>query len=104
MQRYAFKMFLNPGCADEYRRRHDAIWPELSRLLGEVGIANYSIYLDAETSVLFAYLERGEDHRMETLAEHPVMRRWWHHMKEIMRANPDGSPVAIPLAEMFHLP
>jgi L-rhamnose mutarotase len=104
MQRYAFKMFLNPGCGEEYRRRHDAIWPELARLLGETGVANYSIYLDPETSVLFAYLERGEDHRMETLAEHPLMRRWWGHMKDIMRANADGSPVAIPLAEMFHLP
>jgi L-rhamnose mutarotase len=104
MQRYAFKMFLNPGCADEYRRRHDAIWPELARLLGDVGIANYSIHLDPDTSVLFAYLERGEHHRMETLAGHPLMRRWWDHMKDIMRANPDGSPVAIPLAEMFHLP
>jgi L-rhamnose mutarotase len=32
------------------------------------------------------------------------MRRWWDHMKGIMRANPNGSPVAIPLVEMFHLP
>ena len=55
-------------------------------------------------STLFAYLERRDDHGMATLPEHPVMRRWWEHMKDIMRANPDGSPVAVPLAEMFHLP
>jgi L-rhamnose mutarotase len=103
-ERCAFKMFLNPGCGAEYRRRHDAIWPDLVRLLREAGIANYSIHLDQETSVLFAYLERGEDHRMPTLPDHPVMRRWWDHMRDIMRANPDGSPVAIPLTEMFHLP
>jgi L-rhamnose mutarotase len=103
-ERYAFKMFLNPGCAAEYRRRHDAIWPELARLLGEVGVSNYSIHLDQETSLLFAYLERHDDHGMATLPEHPVMRRWWEHMRDIMRANPDGSPVAVPLAEMFHLP
>ncbi len=41
---------------------------------------------------------------MEALPDHPVMRRWWDHMKDIMRTNPDGSPVAIPLTEMFHLP
>ena len=46
MQRHAFKMLLNPGHADEYRRRHDAIWPELKSLLGETGIRNYSIFLD----------------------------------------------------------
>jgi L-rhamnose mutarotase len=103
MQRQAVKMFLNPGCAAEYRKRHDAIWPELVALLGEAGVANYSIHLDRETNVLFAYLERRDDHRMDSLAAHPVMRRWWDHMKDIMRANPDGSPVAIALEEMFFL-
>ncbi len=65
MQRQAVKMFLNPGCAAEYRKRHDAIWPELVALLGEAGVANYSIHLDPETNVLFAYLERWDDHRMD---------------------------------------
>jgi len=104
MQRYAFKMFLNPGRQAEYRARHDAIWPELVALLQSSGISNYSIHLDAETSVLFAYLERRDDHAMATLASHPVMRRWWDAMKDIMRANPDGSPVAIPLVETFYMP
>jgi L-rhamnose mutarotase len=103
-ERYAFKMFLNPGCAEEYRRRHDAIWPELVPLLIEAGIANYSIHLDSDTSILFAYLERGEGHRMDALSDHPVMRRWWGHMRDIMRTGPDGAPVVIPLTEMFHLP
>ena len=103
-ERYPFKMFLNPGCAAEHRRRHDAIWPELVCLLTKAGVANYSIHLDQETSILFAYLERGEDHRMEVLPGHPVMRRWWDHMRDIMRTHPDGSPVAVPLTEIFHLP
>ena len=28
-EKYAFKMQLNPGMEEEYRRRHDEIWPEL---------------------------------------------------------------------------
>lgn len=103
MQRHAFKMFLNPGCASEYRARHDAIWPELAALLRRAGVSNYSISLDAETNTLFAYLERRDDHAMDALAADPVMRRWWDHMKDIMRANPDGSPVAVALEEMFHM-
>jgi L-rhamnose mutarotase len=103
LQRYAFKMYLNPGLSEEYRRRHDAIWPELAALLRQSGIANYSIHLDPETNVLFAYLERGDDHKMDALPDHPVMRRWWERMKDIMRVHPDGSPVATPLVEMFHL-
>lgn len=103
MQRHAFKMYLIPGNEQEYIRRHDAIWPELAQLLKDTGISNYSIHLDAETSVLFGYLERRDDHAMDSLPDHPVMRRWWSYMGDIMRTNPDGSPVAIPLKETFFL-
>ncbi len=103
MQRYAFKMALNPGAADEYRRRHDAIWPELTALIKAKGVSNYSIFLDPETNTLFACLERPERHGMDDLPLDPVMRRWWASMTDIMAANPDGSPVTAPLIEMFHL-
>lgn len=103
MQRHAFKMYLNPGMRAEYARRHDEIWPELAALLKATGIANYSIHLDEETNVLFGYLERRDDHGMADLPSHPVMRRWWEHMRDIMRTRPDGSPVAVPLAEVFHM-
>ena len=102
MERHSFKMFLNPGAAEEYRRRHDALWPELSALLVAAGVRNYSIHLDPDTDILFAYLERRRDHAMDALPSAPVMRKWWEHMKDIMRANPDGSPVVAPLREMFH--
>jgi L-rhamnose mutarotase len=103
MQRYAFKMFLNSGEAHEYRRRHDEIWPDLKTLIREKGVRNYSIHLDPETNVLVAYLERSDDHGMDDLPKHPVMQRWWAYMKDIMAANPDGSPVTSPLIEVFHL-
>ncbi len=103
MQRYAFKMHLNPGADAEYKRRHDLIWPELMELLHEAGIRNYSIHLDAATNILFAYLERSDDHRMDDLPRHPVMRRWWDYMKDLMRTHPDGAPLAEPLTELFHL-
>jgi L-rhamnose mutarotase len=104
MQKFAFRMRLKPGCEAEYRRRHDAIWPELAALLREAGISDYSIHLDRETGLLFAVLWRSDDHRMDALPAHPVMRRWWAHMADIMETNPDGSPVAVPLEPMFHLP
>ncbi len=80
-ERVGFAMQLNPGAADEYRRRHDAIWPELSELLRNSGISNYSIFLDERTHTLFAYLERAEDHKMDALPEHPIMRKWWAYMR-----------------------
>ncbi|MGM9427291.1 L-rhamnose mutarotase [Hydrogenophaga sp. MI9] len=102
-EKHAFRMFLNPGCVDEYRRRHDAIWPELVSLLKDSGIEDYSIYLDAEHHVLFGVLRRRAGHSMASLPQHPVMQRWWQHMKDIMRSNPDGSPVAEDLPCLFHM-
>lgn len=102
-EKIAFRMFLNPGCVDEYKRRHDAIWPELSQLLKEVGISDYSIYLDEPRHVLFAVLRRTPEHTMATLPAHPVMRRWWVYMADIMQSRPDGSPLVEELPCMFHL-
>lgn len=104
MQKLAFTMQLNPGREAEYRRRHDAIWPELAALLKDAGISDYSIHLDPGTHVLFAVLWRTDDHRMDDLPAHPVMQRWWAHMADLMATNPDGSPVVRPLVTAFHLP
>ena len=102
-EKIAFRMFLNPGQAAEYRRRHDEIWPELTRLLKASGIHDYSIYLDEEHDVLFAVLRREAGHTMNELPQHPVMQRWWAHMADIMRSHADGSPVVEALPCMFHL-
>ncbi|MDH4441597.1 MAG: L-rhamnose mutarotase [Rhizobium sp.] len=103
-ERYAFKMKLNPGMEAEYRKRHDEIWPELVALLNDAGISDYSIHLDPETNILFGVLSRPKDHRMADLPNHPVMKRWWAHMADIMQSNPDNSPVAVDLIPVFHLP
>ncbi len=103
MQQIAFKMQLKPGHAAEYQRRHDAIWPKLASLLQESGVRDYSIFLDEETGALFAVLRRVDGHTMEALPQHPVMRRWWAHMADLMETQADASPVAVPLPPMFHL-
>ena len=103
MQRHAFKMHLNPGAEAEYKRRHDAIWPELVTLLNSAGIVNYFIHLDRETNVLFGYLERRDGHLMHDLPSQAVMRRWWEAMRDLMRTDETGRPVTADLVEVFHL-
>ena len=104
LERHAFVMKLHAGREEEYRRRHDAIWPELSLLLAQAGIRDYSIFLDPETLTLFGVLSRPRDHGMAALPEHPVMKRWWAHMADIMETHPDDAPVARDLVPVFHLP
>ena len=102
-EKISFKMMLNPGQADEYRRRHDEIWPELVACLREAGVRDYSIHLDEETNTLFAVLWRRLDHDMDALPENPVVRRWWDYMADIMATQPDNKPVVTPLTTVFHM-
>lgn len=104
MEQIAFKMQLKPGHAAEYQRRHDAIWPELSSLLKQSGIADYSIFLDEASGALFGVLRRSPGHHMAALPQEPVMQRWWAHMAELMETKSDNEPVSIPLLPVFHLP
>ena len=46
---------------------------------------------------------RRRDHAMDALAEHPVMRRWWAHMADIMETEPSNAPAVLALRTLFHL-
>ncbi|MDG1281081.1 MAG: L-rhamnose mutarotase [Pseudorhodobacter sp.] len=104
MEKYAFKMQLHPGQKAEYIRRHDDIWPELSALLRDAGIRDYSIHLDEETDTLFGVLWRSDGHSMADLPRHPVMQKWWAYMADIMVTHPTNEPVAVALTPVFHMP
>ena len=96
-RRFAFKMFLKPGCEEEYQKRHAAIWPELVEMIKEQGVGNYSIYWDKDTNILFAYQECSKEGNSQDT------EKWWDMMADIMEVHPDNSPVSIPLPELFHL-
>ena len=103
MLRAAFKMKLKPGFEEEYKKRHDEIWPELVKVLEEAGVSDYAIYLDNETNTLFAF-QKLKDHNLSAeLAEKPIVKKWWAFMEEVMETNPDKSPVCISLKEVFHM-
>ena len=103
MIRKAFVMSVNPGQESEYERRHQPIWPELAAVLKQHGAHNYTIFLNPQTHQLFGCVEIEDEARWNAIANTPICRKWWAHMKEIMPSNPDISPVSAPLKEVFHL-
>ena len=103
MIRKAFLMHVNPDQHAEYERRHSPIWEELAQVLKAHGVHNYSIHLDAETDMLFAYVEIEDEARWAAIAQEPVAQKWWRHMADVMPSNPDSSPVARDLREVFYL-
>lgn len=97
-------MQLHRGFEEEYRKRHDALWPELKKLLKDSGIREYSIFLDASTNTLFGVMQVTDPALIEKMPEHPVMKKWWAYMRDIMDTHADNSPVSISLPEVFYLP
>ena len=103
MIRKSFVMSVHPGKETEYEHRHQPIWPELADVLRAHGVHNYSIFLHEETRQLFGYAEVENEAQWAAIAQTPVCRKWWAHMKEIMPSNPDNSPISTSLREVFHL-
>lgn len=103
MIRKAFLMRLKPGSREEYERRHDRVWPEMREVLKSHGVGNYSIFHERGSDKLFAYAEVESEELWRRIAETEVCRRWWAYMKELMLTNPDDSPLAEDLEEVFHL-
>ena len=103
MIRKAFKMSVHPDAHAEYTRRHNPIWKELEDILIAHGVLNYSIYLDVQTSELFAYAEIESEERWQAIAQTEVCQRWWQSMRDLMPTNPDHSPKSVELREVFHI-
>ncbi len=98
MERYAWKAAVLPGKLEEYKRRHDNIWPEMKAVLAAAGIRNYTIWNVGEE--LFGYYECGsvaEAARIQ--AESPVVDRWNEYMKDVMEMDMDPVTGAQPLME-----
>lgn len=103
MTTLAFKMKLKPGCRDEYKKRHDEIWPELVSLLKNSGVSDYHIFLDEETDILFAVQKIDGDGGSQNLGTNPFVQKWWAYMEPLMDCHSDNSPISIPLEEVFFL-
>lgn len=103
MIRRAFKMKLYDGMAEEYEKRHNALWPEVKEMIHKYGGSNYSIFLDKETNILYGYIEISDPDLWAKSRETETCWKWWEYMADVMETNPDNSPVSIPLTSIFHL-
>jgi L-rhamnose mutarotase len=103
MQRIAFLMRIKPGTEEEYRHRHQQVWPELLTDLKRAGCQNYSIYLRG--TELFAYMEVDDFQRyLDIMAASQASERWEAHMGDILiRETEETTGFPPVLEEVFHL-
>jgi L-rhamnose mutarotase len=104
MQRVAFMLKVRPDMLEEYKRRHQEVWPEMLQALRETGWHNYSLYTTPD-GTLFGYLETPDFERArEEMAKRDVNDLWQREMAPFfvsITGRPDEA--MLPLEEVFHL-
>ena len=104
MASYAWVLEVRPGYEEEYKQRHDEIWPEMIAALQAAGIRNYNIFRHGLT--LFGYFETDDLERtIAILAKDPVNARWGKSMTPIMKIDVDERRGGFPflLSLQFHM-
>src|SRR3954464_3607191 len=99
MERGCFQVRVRADRIDEYRERHQAVWPEMLAALSSAGWTNYSLFL-APDGLLIGYLETKDFEAAEkAMAETDVNARWQAEMEQFF----DGPLAFDRLEEVFHL-
>jgi L-rhamnose mutarotase len=105
MKRYGSVLKVKPGCLEEYKRLHKAVWPSVLDMIKKCSIRNYSIYY--KDGYLFSYFEYvGNDFEkdMKMMADDPETQRWWTFctpLQEPLETRREGEWWA-DMEEVFH--
>ena len=98
-QQFAWVLEIRPGYEDEYKKRHEEIWPEMVDMLRNSGVRNYSIFRHGLT--LFGYFETDDlEQTIAAINASDVNSRWGEYMPPIMKIEIDSQrnfPFLLPL-------
>lgn len=98
--RVCFILQVRPDRLDEYRERHEAVWPEMLDALAATGWHNYSLFLD-DSGLLVGYLETDDfDAAQAAMATTDVNARWQADMAPFfveLQGRPDENMRVLPL-------
>jgi L-rhamnose mutarotase len=105
MERFTWKAKLLPGKKEEYIKRHDEIWPEMTELLNNAGIHNYTIWRAGDELFGYYEAEKGVDFASKVQAESPVVDKWNEYMKDVMVIEKDpATGTHYKLEQVFYHP
>lgn len=89
---------LKPGSANEYKRRHDELWPEMNAVMQKAGI-NMVIYL--YENLLFLYANAPSPQAWDQVNQHPITPRWDEYMSDLLESDGNGHVFVQDLPQMF---
>jgi L-rhamnose mutarotase len=96
---FAWVLGVRPGYEEEYKKRHEDIWPGMIQMLKDSGVKKYSIFRHGLT--LFGYFET--DNLQKTISfinQSKVNAEWGEYMSPIMNIDIDPKlnfPYLLPL-------
>lgn len=100
-ERRLYRRFLRPDRIGEYRRHHEAVWPELEEVYLTHGVTDLSCFLCYSELVVYQEIDPVAFHAASAaLAAHPVEIRWQALMAEFNDPEPTGSL----FEEVYRLP
>lgn len=100
MERVGIYFKLKPGMQEEYKRRHDDIWSDMTKALNQAGIHNYSIW--NHECMLFAYFEVNHYYEAQNiLATSSVYNKWREYMEDIIDFNEETGVKEFEMSLMF---
>ena len=105
MQRVCFLLKVKPDRLDEYKARHQSVWPDMLAALSETGWHNYSLFL-RDDGLLVGYLETPNFQKaLDGMAEREINARWQaamgQYFENLEGQRPDEGLLV--LEEVFHL-
>ena len=104
MIRKSFRMTLKEGKLEEYKKKHDEVWPEITEALTDAGVTNYSIYYDKDDNALIEYLELKDNNTFDQIEELEILKKWNIYMKDLIetKSAEDATAIQKELLEVFH--
>jgi L-rhamnose mutarotase len=103
--RICFLLKVRPERLEEYKRRHESVWPEMLDALRSTGWHNYSLFLRPD-GLLVGYLESTDfAQSVAAMKTHPVNAKWQAEMAPFFEALEGAGPDdgLMLLEEVFHL-
>jgi len=103
MERCCFSFEIRPGTEDEYKRRHDEIWPELVKEIQDAGLSNFSLFRRGTTITAYVECEPDVATAFAKLGEGEANARWSAWFEDVIerRFGDDGKPMTA--EEVWHL-
>jgi L-rhamnose mutarotase len=105
MKRVGFLLKVKEGMLDEYKERHEAVWPEMLDALRRTGWHNYSLFM-REDGLLFGYFEAEESFQasLDGMANEEINAKWQDYMAPFFEGTGDHADrMMVELEEAFHL-